>query len=709
MIPLTLYLIAILVSPLFFGGIHTYAYTFAFLLILVAGLLVLRTNVVREGGTLHVRWPDTAMNPLFILLLVFLIFQMIPLPDFLLTRLSPDAKVAGDMSMPAVSVLDPAFKGNWYALASYNYQVRMSLIRWIVYGVLFFGLVQTLNSRRRIEIAVVAILLLCCFETIYGIIQTYSGAGKILWFKYGGDSKSVNGTYLNRNHFAGLLEMGIILAIAYAGALSKKSGSIRKSPGREDSLKKRTVRYISEAKLLNKRFLVIYASVIMGLGLILSASRGGIISAAGALLLLGFLFSIKQDYRRKRLIISLFSVMTAVYALYVGIDYTVGRFYAFDTDIQFRLEVTNDALNMFDDYRLAGVGVGNYRHASARYGKSIDYAHNDWAQFMAEAGIAGLFLFIAGIAYYIHALLKKWFAGTDPFSVCLGIAPVAAMASIGIHSLSDFNLHRPANFMMLAAVTAIGYSALHLESRRERETMAYRFRSRPLRGGGAFVLALLLVAIVWSGVWSIRHFVAEAHCNTIPNPSMNLDKHPPADEILKAIAWDSGNAEYLYKLAWARMDVRNREMHAAYRDTSWWHEQRGSIIAALEEAIRLNPFRAEYHMRLAWEYSYQHNLPDYVDVWLPAADISMDRAAYFTGNGAENPHMQVDLGNYWTMRSKTLDPSDPKRDMAWTKAAWHYNRAIELRKSKPLVEKIGKYVKIYYPDGERLKDITGIR
>jgi len=697
---------AVLISPIFFGSPYTYAYSFAFLCILFGGLLMLRENVVREVGHLYFRWPATGMDPLFISFLFLLITQMIPLPVSFLTWLSPDSKVAGDMSQPAVVALDPeALKSHWHTLAPYIYPVRMSLVRWIVYGLLFFGLTQTLNSRRRIEMAVISILILCCFEALYGIIQTYSGSGKVLWFKYTHDGKSVSGTYLNRNHFAGLMEMGIILAVSYAGALSEKSAGAHSMQGREKTLRKRILQYLSKSKKLNKRFMVLFSGIVMGIGLILSASRGGIISAAGALLIMGFLFSIKQDYRRKRLIIFLFSLLTAAYVLYIGIDYTIGRFYAFDMDFKTRMGYASQALTVFSDYRLAGVGVGNYKYVTPRYGNPIDFAHDDWVQFMAETGTVGLTLLLLGIAWYVFTVLKKWFSCSNPFSVCLGIAPIAAMTSIGIHSFSDFNLHMPANFMMLSAITAIGYSALHFEKRHQHEKMSYHFRSWPLRGSGVMILALFSITILWAGVWIIRHFIADAYCNTVPNMTMQLDQHPPQNETLTAISWDPDNAEYRFKLGMELMETRSREMQSSKKDMVWWHEQRAPIIAAFEDAIRLNPLRDYYHMRLGWEYSYQFNLPDYMEVWLPAADISMDRAAHFTGIGPGYRDMHLDLGNYWTMRSKTLDPSDMQHGIAWIKAVWHYKKAMELEKGKQVTDKITTYVKDFYPEEDRLKEI----
>ncbi|MBM4272710.1 MAG: hypothetical protein FJ139_11240, partial [Deltaproteobacteria bacterium] len=200
-----IYLVVVVVSPLLFGGVHTYAYTLAFTGIFIASLLLIKSNIEKDSGMYRFRWLRSSLNPLFLFFFGYLIVQMIPMPDFLLVHLSPEAKVIGDMSIPPVSAADSATaKGHWYALAPYTYPVRMSLVRWIAYGFLFFGLVQTLNTRRRIEIATIVIIVLCCFETLYGIAQTYSGYGRIWWFKVA--PREVIGTYLNRNHFAGLME-----------------------------------------------------------------------------------------------------------------------------------------------------------------------------------------------------------------------------------------------------------------------------------------------------------------------------------------------------------------------------------------------------------------------------------------------------------------------------------------------------------------------
>ena len=53
--------------------------------------------------------------------------------------------------------------------------------------------------------------------------QTFSGYDHIWWYQKAAHEDAVSGTYVNRNHFAGLMEMVMVLAVLYAAALSVKS------------------------------------------------------------------------------------------------------------------------------------------------------------------------------------------------------------------------------------------------------------------------------------------------------------------------------------------------------------------------------------------------------------------------------------------------------------------------------------------------------
>ena len=178
-------------------------------------------------------------------------------------------------------------------------------------------------------------------------------------------------------------------------------------------------------------------------------------------------------------------------------------------------------MSMFEDYRLAGVGLGNFQYAYPKYQAAEDkyifvrYGHNDWAQFLAEGGIIGLCVLLVATSYFFYHTMRIWKKRSHPFAVCLGVAPLAAMSAMAIHSYSDFNLHIPANFLMLTAIMAIGYSALHLARHHGSDRMLYGYYIKPLKYKGVLALFLFLGLIIWNGQWTVRHFMAEAYCNTV--------------------------------------------------------------------------------------------------------------------------------------------------------------------------------------------------
>lgn len=701
----TIYLVILIISPLLFGSEHTYAYTLMALGILTGALLLVIKNIRKDlkTGTYRFQLPNTSLNILFLIMTGFLILQVIPLPDCIIRILSPEAWVVQQKSIPASNIAVHQGQSNiWVSLSPYYYPVRMSIIRFIVYGLFFLGLIQLLNSRKWIELTIFLILILGCFEAIYGLAQTFSGSEYVWWYKktrYLGD---VTGTYINRNHFAGLMEMCILLAAGYAAGLSERRRNRKGVLKPKLALRAKISKYLSGEQRLNKRVLVLFAGVVIGIGLFFSASRGGMLATAGAMLCMSLLFIFRKAHRRNGVVVLLLFLIIAVYCLHIGVEYPIGRFEQFYESFEARSRFARKTLDMYEDYKSTGIGLGNFRYAYPRYQAVEDriyymrHAANDWVEFLAEGGITGICLLFTGIAYYLYRTLKLWVKRRDPFAIGLGIAPLGAMAAVGIHSYSDFNLHYPADFLMFVAIMAIGYSALHLETHHGRDGTILRYYDIPLKYKGFLALVLVSGFIVWSGIWTVRHFIAESYCNTVRNYSLNRDPNPPLEELRKAVKWDRHNAEYWYKLARELMRTRHsgdltRETGAGLRK-----KRELEIVKALEEAVRLNPFKAEYHMRLGWAYAYLWRLLDHQQEWFAAADLSIERATYFAGD--INPSLHVHLANYWIMRSKTINPADPEWKVAWARACWHYKKAQGMDGSKQQAEKIVRFVWEYYPD-----------
>jgi O-antigen ligase len=675
--------------------------------VFIGSLFIVIKNVRKdvESGVYRCYFLKTSLNFVFLAFFVFLIFGVIPLPGFFPDLLSPEAMKVGKKSLPASSALGSDIPiRDWFSLSPYYYPVRMSIIRWTVYALFFLGLTQVLTTKKRIEVTILLILLTGSFEALYGLAETYSGSGHIWWYKKAVYSKSVTGTYINRNHFAGLMELCLLLAAAYAAALSGRNKNREIFSEYKPSLRGKLLRYLSGEQRFNKRTFILFCGATVGIGLIFSASRGGMLSAAGALLCMSMLFILRKGHRRKGFIIFFLFLITSLYALHIGVEYPVGRFRHIDDSYKSRARLSQKAMDMFKDYKVTGIGVGNFQYAYPKYQPAqrkeafIEHAHNDWVQFLAEAGVIGFCLLWAGILYYVYQTIRLWRKRTDSFAICLGVAPLAAMSAMAIHSSSDFNLHIPANCLMLAAIMAIGHSALHLERRRGHDVISYRYHIIPLKYKGMLALLLLTGLIIWNGSWTIRHFVAEAYCNTVPNSTFNRDQNPPLEEIKKAVTWDRWNAEY-----WYRLELELKRLTGEGYGQRNQHKRQMEIVAALEEAVRLNPFNAVYHLMLGWELCYLWQEHDYDEKWLPAADISMERASYFSGEW--NPYLHVHIGNYWVYRSKTIHTSRLEWETAWNRARFHYRKAQSLERGKQFADKIVRYVWKYYPDKESIREV----
>jgi O-antigen ligase len=690
-----------------FGAVHTYMYTLVTLGVLSATVLLVIKSIRKDYKTGKYRFevPRNSLHVGFAVFLGFLVLQIVPLPSFLLDPISPVASVVAEKSLPAEEMVNSdEMERPWFSLAAYGYPVRMSAVRFLVYGLFFFGFLQTLQSRRRINVAVSFLLAMGCFEALYGLMETYSGSHHVLWYQMDYAKERVKGTFINGNHFAAFMAMGVVLAAAFAGAISPEKRVSRKNSRRKPDLNSRVVSFLEGEEALFKRILVGLSGVVMGIGLIFSASRGAILSWAGAMFLMGLLLVLRKKYRRKGVLFIGIFVLICGYAVQIGVEYPLERFMKMESGIESRSRYAARTMDLFKDFQVAGVGIGNFQYAFPKYQSERDkkkyyiFAHNDWAQYMAEAGIVGLGLLLGGVGYYLFKTLKLWAGRKDAYAVCLGVAPVVCLGYIGLHSYGEFSLHTPANMLILLAVMAIGYAVLHLERHHRRDVMTYRYYDLPLKYRGGVLLVLVLGLVGWTGYTSICHFMAEVNCNTVPNSTLNRDLHPPEGELAAAIGWDQGNAVYWYKLAESLAQSEERLANDRISE--------GEKRKALEKAVGLNPFEARYHLRLGWEYAHLWKKKDYHTKWLPAADISMDRAAYFAG--VKNPHLHQELGNYWTMRSRTVLPNNPIYHEAWAKACRHYRKAQSLETGgvlKRMKKEIREYVWHFYPDEQYIEQV----
>ena len=220
-----------------------------------------------------------------------------------------------------------------------------------------------------------------------------------------------------------------------------------------------------------------YVSAVCVAGTVLTLSRGGMVGLGTglAVFLILSLVALGIGARDRRLVI----LLVTIGILTVGLG---GGYYLFSqsTTAQVRMsKITEDsyrtnlwpaALRQAQLEPLTGTGAGSFTQLSRRlrdYSSDSDdtFAHNDWAQTMADFGFVGLALVASafflnwsvGFHGFVDALRQRMSVASRPQSnsAAFGIGALSALAAFAAHSFFDFNMQIPANSLLAAACAGI--------------------------------------------------------------------------------------------------------------------------------------------------------------------------------------------------------------------------------------------------------------
>ena len=399
-VPLVLLGSALAWAALFYGGV-TPQWNISLLLIASGGLAWWLPQR-RVPNTRQDRWLDLAL----LAFLAYVAFQLLPLPISLLRLLSPERAAV----LQALSAVQLPVR--WAPVSVMPWATWTHLLRIAGYAVAFL----TIRSMARQVAAnawsiLLPPLIVGALEAGLGLIQSIAG--------------DAHGTYVDRNHFAGLLEMLVPFAAAWGLA--------------EWSDRSRT-----------RAYLLFVAAVVMFVAIVLSLSRTGLLAASCALAIV-FLAAFRDAYNIRWIA----GILVAL---------AIGGAIALPTRMMNRIAevantpeaVTSDRAAMWSEtarivqaYPLTGCGLGTRAYTYFKYKTEFnywtsDFAHNDYLQGFAELGIAGfgiLSIFISRLSMHAFRAARLWM---------MGLAGAAALVAIAIHSFDEFNLYIPANALLLA-------------------------------------------------------------------------------------------------------------------------------------------------------------------------------------------------------------------------------------------------------------------
>jgi O-antigen ligase len=410
--------------------------------------------------------PRLSLPPFFpaaILFLVLIAMQLVPLPGAVRDLLTPARVPRATASAGATS---------WERLTANPGKTATGGMFLAACLTFCFVLLNSFRHRRWIKLTLTVLLTLGGFEAFYGLLEYWTGHQHIFWYQKIYYLEEVTGTYINHNHFAGLLGPLLLLGVGAFVVRFTRFVAGRSYTFAEDG---RSVwkKVTATAQLIQHlpASLALLLSVIglMAVALILSQSRGALVSCAAALGLQVFLLW----KLRSRSTESLQALgLLALLAILLGVALAprvLTRFSYAPRDAPERFELWQDSARIVRDYPWLGTGLGTYRDVLPRYRPqkdfffvagipqpaTINYAHNDYLQLLTECGFVGFGLMAWALVATLRNLFSKFANHADWETAAMGSSLTAGMVAFLLHSLVDFGMHIPANALMFCQLLSV--------------------------------------------------------------------------------------------------------------------------------------------------------------------------------------------------------------------------------------------------------------
>ncbi len=370
--------------PIFFAAVQPWIWSFYTAVIFLAFLTSLWQNQN------NIVWKPAKIT-IFSVGLFFgvTLLQSLPLSGSIVSLLSP---FRYKVLTQAAEIL-----GSPVSWPTLSYAPLTSLAWWtFLLGLFLFFRVfrQSIVASTDLTLLVRIVLGLAFLEAVYGIVQSLIPSLGVLWVGYVkaylGDAR---GTYINRNHFAGFMEMTLPLGLGYTLAMGNWH-------------KKVSIKALISSDRPNFQLFLSIGLTVMVLALLLSRSRAGILG--GVLGFLTFVLLMRSSTgelpRSFWVITSVIIGMVAFYSLKIGIDPVLERFLRISKDTS-RLDIWRDSWVMIKDHPF-GIGLAASREVFPVYNVTnfsdarFLYLHNDYLQLLAEAGWLGFGALVSGILYF---------------------------------------------------------------------------------------------------------------------------------------------------------------------------------------------------------------------------------------------------------------------------------------------------------------------
>jgi len=422
---------------------------------------------VAGGGSVQ---PLSRPLQVFVTLLFLVpLVQLVPVPDGWWTQLPGRAFYAEAMWLAG----DSGNGFDWRALSLIPSATEAAWLALLAPLAVFLAAMRL--DRERLLPLVMVFLGIATLEALLGLIQFGSAAV----------TDSALGTYRNRNHLAGLLEMALPMALALLAATvghtrpphaATRHG--RRKPTFRQWLARFSVTRINQVAALGAVSLAIL------LGLIFTRSRAGVTLAMVGILLSTLMFSYRLGGRNTYGLIGTFTAAGIGVASLIGLAPVLSRFTYADPFEDGRWKIFDATVRAIGEFFPLGSGAGTFVEVLRRFhpasfpGVTINRAHNDYLEWLLEFGLIAGVLILVWLLFYVRQWGRVWKRGDWTIWRFAQAGAGIALLLMMLHTLVDYNLRTPANAVATAFVAAVFFH-------RTRSDDGRRYRKQPNSGAGA--------------------------------------------------------------------------------------------------------------------------------------------------------------------------------------------------------------------------------
>ncbi len=345
---------------------------------------------------------------------------------------------------------------------------NQQLVKTVCLLQIFSMMLLLVDNEQRFKFVVRALVVAGTFQAVYGTLMTVTGTDYIWNFKKEAYQGIATGTFINRNHLAGYLEMTLALGL---GLMISNLGEGRPRTWRQ------FLRGWTET-LLGEKARVRVCLVLMVIGLILTRSRMGntaFFVGMGVAGLIGLFVFRRSQPGVVALFVSILIIDILFLGTFFGLEELQARLEQTNIQEEQRITAVKLSVGLLEMAPWLGHGLGTFYAVfpmvrDETISLFYDHAHADLIQFPVEVGILGSLPLAVLVLWTVTVAIRAQLRRRNRFYRAMGFSVTMAIVSIGLHSTTDFNLQIFSNAATFVCVLAMAYLAMYLPSKRHRSS-----------------------------------------------------------------------------------------------------------------------------------------------------------------------------------------------------------------------------------------------